>query len=195
MVTKLRKLQFLVMPLTVMMLAAFSNVRSQAPVHIEATAMGTSTQLGRVVNIDLRIREFSTAEDQKILLGVFEQKGSEGLANALEKMKAKGRIAITGTVGYDLNYIRQFKMRDGSRRIRFITDRAIRFNEAWYDTRTMDYQLSMGEVIIPASKVKSSGTLMPVALLRVTKRGEVEIENYQNPWKLTNIRIRSHGVR
>jgi hypothetical protein len=104
-------------------------------------------------------------------------------------MNSKGRIAITGTLGYDVNYIREFKMPDGSRRIRFVTDRAIRFGEAWHSTRSMDYQLCLGELIITAQGSKNSGTLMPAALLRLNKEGELEIENYQNPWKLTNIRI------
>jgi hypothetical protein len=104
-------------------------------------------------------------------------------------MNAKGRIAITGTLGFDVNYIREFKMPDGSRRIRFVTDRAIRFAEAWHSTRSMDYQLSLGEVILSSSNSKNTGTLMPAALLRINKEGEIEIENYQNPWKLSNIRI------
>src|SRR5215203_4853533 len=147
-VTKFRKLQSHLLPIAMTIMVAFFSARAQKVMHIAATAMGTSTQLGRVVSVDLRINEFSTAEDQKVLLGVFAEKGSEGLANALEKMNAKGRIAVTGTLGYDVNYIREFKMPDGSRRIRFVTDRAIRFAEAWHSTRTMDYQLPMGEVII-----------------------------------------------
>ena len=177
------------LPLTAILLSALFQAQAQKVMHVGATAMGTSTQLGRLVNVDLRINEFSTPEDQKVLLEVFAEKGSEGLANALEKMNAKGRIAITGTLGYDVNYIREFKMPDGSRRIRFVTDRAIRFGEAWHSTRSMDYQLCLGELIITAQGSKNSGTLMPAALLRLNKEGELEIENYQNPWKLTNIRI------
>jgi hypothetical protein len=155
--------------------------------HITATAMGTSTQLGRIVNIDVRVNEYSTPEDQKILFDAFRRRGSQGLANSVEKMSSKGRIAITGTIGYDLNYIREFKMADGGRKIRFVTDRPISFRESWYGTRSRDYQLCMGEIILGPNG-KYSGTLMPAAMLRL-KSGEVEIEAYQNPWRLTNIHI------
>jgi hypothetical protein len=47
----------------------------------------------------------------------------------------------------------------------------------------------MGEVIITPNKKKSSGTLMPAANLKLNKKGDLEIETYQNPWRLTNIRI------
>ena len=53
------------LPLTAILLAAFFNAQAQKLMHIAATAMGTSTQLGRIVNVDLRINEFSTPEDQK----------------------------------------------------------------------------------------------------------------------------------
>jgi hypothetical protein len=88
------------------------------PEYIQATAEGTSTQMGRMVSVNIIINEYSTVEDQKALIQAFGEKGNEGLNHALDKMKAKGRIAITGTLGYDLNYIRQFQTPDGNRRMR-----------------------------------------------------------------------------
>src|SRR6478672_3218025 len=155
---------------------------------INATAMGTSTQLGKIVSIDLHIREYSKPEDQKILLQAFSEGGSDELTNALDKMSSKGRMAITGTIGYDVHYIRIFHNSDGSKTIRFVTDRPIRFGEAWGDTRSRDYSVSIIEIKIPASGKKSTGTLLPAARPKVNKKGELEIELYQNAWNLTNIR-------
>jgi hypothetical protein len=165
-----------------------TNTFAQRIKQISATARGTSTQMGRIVNVDFHIYGFSTPDDQKILLEAFRADGSEGLANALDKMNSKGRIAITGTIGYDVNYIREFKMPDGSVKIRFVTDRPIRFAEAWGSTRTIDYMISMGEIIISKQKGKSGGTLMPASKVKLNKEGELEIEAYQNPWELVNIR-------
>ena len=159
------------------------------PRQISATARGTSTQMGRIVTVDIHINSLSTQADQGILLEAFQADGSEGVANALDKMRSKGRIALTGTVGYDLNYIRRFKMPDGSVKIRFVTDRPITFGEHWYATRTVDYQLSLGEIIIRPGKGKSTGTLMPATRLRINTKGELEHETYQNPWELVNIRV------
>jgi len=68
--------------------------------------MGTSTQLGQVVGITVIIYEYSTPFDRQVLVQAFDKGQNQGLVNALTKMKAVGRISITGTLGYDLSYIR-----------------------------------------------------------------------------------------
>jgi len=50
----------------------------------------------------------------------FDKAGSEGLFNALEKMPSKGRIAITGTLGYDISFIRKIPTENGFK-IRVLT--------------------------------------------------------------------------
>src|SRR4029077_15427621 len=53
---------------------------------IDATAFGTSTQLGRNFGVKLVIYEFSSPEDRDILIQAFQKGQNEGLVNALEKM-------------------------------------------------------------------------------------------------------------
>ena len=69
------------------------------PIHIQAQAFGQAQQLGRSFGVDIIIQEYSTAADQKALLEAFSAKQNEGLVNALSKMKSKGRISVTGTLG------------------------------------------------------------------------------------------------
>src|SRR3974390_2532622 len=95
---------------------------------IDATAFGTSTQLGRNVGVTLIIYEWSTAEDRQILVDAFKQGSNKGLVSALQKMKAVGRMSITGTLGSDVSFIRLIQTPTG-RKIRFITNRQIRFGE------------------------------------------------------------------
>ena len=156
-------------------------------IFIQATAMGQSQQMGRLFSVNIWIEELSTPQDQKALLEAFNAKGNEGLVNALSKMRSKGRVAITGTLGYDVNYIRRFKQPDGSTVIRLVTDRPLQFGEVWADTRSSDYSLSGIEIIIPPDKKKSSGTLLPACQFKLDKNKHLEIEAFQNPWKLTNI--------
>src|SRR5271156_3779457 len=59
---------------------------------IDATAMGTSTQLGAIVNIKVIINRFSTEEERQQLITAFKQGQSQGLVNALSKMESVGRI-------------------------------------------------------------------------------------------------------
>jgi hypothetical protein len=163
------------------------SAEDRKPKTIDATAMGTSTQLGQMVNVKVTIYEFSTEEDRAILSEAFKQGKQQGLVNALSKMKAVGRIAITGTIGYDLSFIRLIPTPTG-RKIRFITNRQIRIGEAYAGTRTLDYELTGGEFDINDSdKDKSTGILYPATKLVLNKEGQIEFQLYKNPWKLTNI--------
>jgi hypothetical protein len=154
---------------------------------IDASAMGTSTQLGKNVSIKVTIYEFSTDEDRQFLIDAFKKGQNQGLVNALTKMKAVGRIAITGTLGYDLSFIRLIPTPTG-RKIRFVTNRLLRFGEAYYDTQTKAYNLTAGEIEINDSdKDKSAGVLYPAAQLVINKEGQLEFQLNKNPWKLVNI--------
>jgi hypothetical protein len=154
---------------------------------IDATAMGTGTQLGKTVSVKLIIYRYSTEDDRAVLVDAFKKGQNQGLVDALSKMKPVGRIAITGTVGSDAAYIRLTKT-DSGRKIRFATNRLIRFGEAYNNTRTIAYNLTAGEVNLDDSdKKKSEGSLYPASQLIINKDGQLEFQLNKNPWKLVNI--------
>jgi hypothetical protein len=154
---------------------------------IDATAMGTSTQMGRLGTVRIIIYDYSTPEDRQTLVQAFQKGQSEGLANALSKMKAVGRIQIPGTVGYDLSFIRDIPTPTG-RKIRFITNRKIAFAENYANTQSKSFNLTAGEINIDKEdKNKSGGVLYPATQLVINKDGELQFDLNQNPWKLTNI--------
>jgi hypothetical protein len=155
---------------------------------ISCTAFGQGTQLGKTFSVNIIIQEYSEPSDRQILLDAFNKGGSQGLFNAVSKMQSKGHLAITGTVGYDINYIREFPSAT-QRVIRLVTNRPITFGEVWSDSRSMSYNLSILELIIPTGKKgKGTGTLLPAAELQLNKKtNEIEIEAYKNPWKLQNV--------
>jgi hypothetical protein len=154
---------------------------------IDATAMGTSTQLGKTVSVKVIISQFSTEEDRAVLVDAFKKGQNQALVDALSKMKPVGRIAITGTVGSDLAYIRLIRT-DTGRTIRFATNRLIRFGEAYSNSRTIAYNLTAGEFDLNDSdKNKSTGVLYPASQLIINKDGQLEFQLNKNPWKLVNI--------
>lgn len=176
--------------LTALLVTAAAPAIAQAngkPAVIDATAMGTSTQLGKTVSIKVTINRFSTEEERQQLIAAFKKGQSQGLVDALSKMQPAGRIAITGTLGYDLAYIRLVKTPTG-RRIRFATNRLIRFGEAYTNSQSMAYDLTAGEFDLnDADKDKSTGVLYPASQLIINKKGELQFELRKNPWKLVNI--------
>jgi len=165
---------------------AFSQNRSK-PETIEATAMGTDTQLGKEFSVTLTIYEYSPRADKQLLIEAFQNGKDQGLYNALSKMKVVGRIAVTGTLGYDVSYIQMTPTPTG-RKIRFVTNRLLRFGELYWDTWSTAYNLTAGELDLnDVDKSKSTGSLYPEAELVINKQGELQWNLVGNPWKLVDI--------
>ena len=153
----------------------------------QAQAMGQNTQVGQTFNVTVHIDEYSTPEERQILIDAFNTGGSKGLYNALDKMSARGHIAITGTLGYDIKFARKIPADEGFKLI-VVTNRPINFREAWISDRSMDYNLSYLEMTLNKETGKGTGTLIPAALFKIDKKsGEVTIEAFKNPWSLANI--------
>ncbi len=172
---------------TLLVLGSIPGLARDKYETIDATAWGTSTQLGRNIGITLTIYQYSTPLDRDTLVEAFQKGQNQGLVNALEKMKAVGHIAITGTLGYDLSYIRMIDTPTG-RTIRFATNRPIRFGEAYYDTQSSYYTLTAGEININTQdKSKSNGVLYPAAQLTIGEDGQLTLNLNKNPWRLGDI--------
>ena len=173
--------------LALLLLSSIPGLARDKNETIDATAWGTSTQTGRNVGITIIIYQYSTPEDQSILMEAFQKGQNQGLVNALEKMKAVGHISITGTLGYDLSFIKLIQTPTG-RTIRFVTNRQIRFGEAYYDTQSQYYNLTAGEININSQdKSKSDGVLYPAAQLSIGSDGQLELNLNKNPWRLGDI--------
>lgn len=154
---------------------------------IDATARGTSTQMGNIGSIKVIINQYSTPQDRAVLKDAFQKGGNQGLVDALSKMKSAGRIQIPGTVGYDLAYAIAIPTPTG-RKIRFVTNRKIAFREAYRNTESQAYDLTAGEIEInDQDKNKSAGVLYPAAQLGIDSEGQLSINLRKNPWRLTNI--------
>src|SRR6516162_2601542 len=111
-----------------LLLAGFSTTLcAQERMTIQATARGTSTQMGKMFNVNILIQQLSTPEDQKTLIDSFNRSGQDGLVKALENMKPKGRIRFaSGGVGNDIKHIIELPSENG-RRFRLVTDRTLAF--------------------------------------------------------------------
>ena len=154
---------------------------------IQAQAMGQNRAAGKNFNVTVSIDSYSTPDDQKLLIDAFNQGGQAALSKSLSKMKSKGRVAVTGTLGYDIAYVRTFPTADG-RRVRLITDRPIRFAEARENGRSTDYDISALELNINNDKSKSSGSLIIGLRVKVDKDNQFVFESYgSGPWKLVNV--------
>jgi hypothetical protein len=163
------------------------GLSANKPETIDASAMGTGTQMGEHINITLNINDYSTQADKQMLVQAFEKGKNQGLVDALSKMKAAGHIEVTGTLGYDCSYIRMIPTPTG-RKIRFVTNRLLSFGEVYRDSRSTAYDLTAGEFDLnDTDKSKSTGVLYPAAEFEIDKQGELQINLIGNPWQLADI--------
>jgi hypothetical protein len=154
---------------------------------IEASAMGTGSQMGQVISISVEIYDYSTPEDRQVLVQAFSTGQNQGLVNALTKMHAVGHISITGTLGYDLAFIKMIPTPTG-RKIRFVTNRQLRFGEVFTDSQSTAFNLTGGEFDVDdTDKKKSTGILYPECQLAIDKEGQLQIQLAQNAWKLADV--------
>jgi|ERR1700741_92015 hypothetical protein len=154
---------------------------------IGATAMGTGTQMGQVISISVEIYDYSTPEDRQLLVEAFTKSQNQGLVNALTKMHAVGHISITGTLGYDLSFVRMIPTPTG-RKLRFVTNRQLTFGEVWADSQSTAFNLTGGEFDLDdTDKKKSTGVLYPACQLAIDKEGQLQIQLNQNAWKLVDV--------
>jgi len=183
----IKKLKMSVAAVAILAMTAVSGFARDKYETIDAQAYGTSTQLGKNFTVRLIIYEYSTPDDRKILIDSFQKGQNDGLVNALEKMKAVGRITMPNTLGFDVSYIHEIKTPTG-RSIRFITNRKIAFGEAYWNSQSKSYNLTAGEINIDdQDKKKSGGVLYPATQLTINKDGEPQWDLRMNPWKLNNV--------
>jgi len=165
---------------------AFSQDRSK-PETIEATARGTEAQTGKEFNISLIIYDYSSRADKQILNEAFQGGKDQGLYNALSKMRAVGHISVRGALGYDVSYIQVIPISTG-RKIRFVTNRLLRFGEEYRDSLSTSYNLTAGEIDLnDEDKSKSTGTFYPEAELTIDKQGDLQYNLVGFPWQLVDI--------
>lgn len=165
------------------------TAQAQGRMTIQATAMGTSTQMGKIYDVTIYINQFSTPDDRKALIDAFARSGQDGLLNVLDDMNPKGRVRFSsGGVGNDVKYIIELPS-DKGRRFRLVTDRNIAFAELYQGTRSRDYSVGAIELVLTPDG-NGSGTVLPACKLTVDKKTQqIEVETYQNPWNLTNFII------
>ena len=158
------------------------------------TALAYMPHRGRrtTANVDLRVKGYTTDEEARVLAGVLRDGGPEALLNALEKADSKGKITLTGRVGfYDLKLIRSRPTPTG-RQIVAVGDRPMGFLELYYSGRSKDYEFGILTVDFKRDgkgKEKGEGALLYAAKVKVIDGNKIELEHFGiDPIRLMSVR-------
>lgn len=183
------ELLLLVCAALIMPMSATSGAKGRSEVF---SALAQLPVEGTTTNVKIYINGYSTPQDAERLNATLLRGGPSALLKALRKMKSLGRVEKEGTVGnYDFKLILSKPTATG-RHIYAVADRPIGFLEAYFSTRSKDYQFGILELDLKTGdneKEKGEGTLIYAAKVRVVGGEKVEVEN------LTFAPIRLLGIR
>ena len=160
--------------------------------YLPAGAGPAMVGAGARANLDLYVNSYTTDADAKTLAALLVQAGPYALLKALEKTKSKGKVTLSGRVGfYDLKLIRSHKTSTG-RRIYAIGDRPVGFLEAYVSNRSRDYPFGILQLDLTTNekgKEEGAGALIYSGKIKVLEGNSIEVETYGiEPIRLMGVR-------
>jgi len=132
---------------------------------------------GGTFQLTMNVDEWTSVEERKRLVVVFKEGGSEALMKELRKMKA-GYIlppAFARWPSWEVDVASSIPQPDGGRIVRLFTERPIVFGEAYYNTRSKDYEFGIVEMKLNAEG-EGEGVAIPAAKLSMNAEGELVVE-------------------
>jgi hypothetical protein len=161
----------------------------QKPEQFSATAFGQAGMFGgKSVGLNIYITDYSSNQEVEDLANTLKTKGSDALLSAIQKMKEKGRVSPTGSVGWAVPVVRQHSTAKG-RRIVMFGDRPIGFYEARSAPRSKGYEFGM-LVLDVNDKGEGEGLLYGACKVKFTKDDQLEVEHYgQKPARLAAVKL------
>jgi hypothetical protein len=132
---------------------------------------------GGTFQLTMNVDAWTSVEERKRLLGVFKEGGSEALMKELRKMKA-GYIlppSFARWPSWEIDVASSIPQPGGGRIVRLFTERPIIFGEAYYGTRSKDYEFGIVELKLNADG-EGEGATIPAARLSLDGEGQIVVE-------------------
>lgn len=166
--------------LLVAVAAALAADEKKDPDTFTATVLQTANMRlpgGGTFQITMNVERWTSVEERKRLLTVFKEGGSEALMKELRKQKAGYIVppAFSRWPSWEVDVASSIPQADGGRIVRLFTERPIAFGEAYYNTRSKDYEFGIVELRLDA-KGEGQGATIPAAKLTLNESGEIEVE-------------------
>jgi hypothetical protein len=169
--------------------ASGQNESPKKPEHFSATAFGQQGMFaGKSVGLNIYITDYSSDQEVQDLAATLQSKGSDVLLNAIQKMKSKGSVAVTGYTGWRVPVVRQRPTEKG-RRVVMFGDRPISFYEARNAPRSKSYEFGM-LILNVNDKGEGDGLLYGACKVKFNKDNELEVEHYgMAPARLAAVKL------
>jgi len=182
----------LILPVLLFLLVAPSAPAAEPVLRLAAFAVNMSgVGRTRAETLQIVIERWTTDEERTKLLDTLIEKGSDKLLDAVQGIKPRaGYIRTTSSLGWDIQYAREYDLASGGKRIVFATDRPMSFRERINSARSVDYDFMAGEIRLGPNG-KGEGKLVPAAKITYDKeKKQIEVENYAAlPVRLTEVTV------
>ena len=146
---------------------------------------------GGATTLNIVIERWSTDEERAKLLDTLVEKGPDKLLDVVDDIKPRaGFIRTNRSLGWDIQYAREFPLPTGGKRIIFVTDRPMGFYEMHNSTRSADYEFMLCEIHLGPDG-KGEGKLATATKISYNKdEKKIELENYgTQPVRLTQVTL------
>ena len=135
----------------------------------------------------ISVDRWSTEAERTQLMTALRDKGPRAMMRVLQDLRRAGSIRTGNSLGHPVHFAYQTVGEDGAREILMVTDRYIGFEEAWHNSRSVDYPFMVVQMEIPPEG-PGSGTLTAAPKI-LAYSNILELENFTSaPVRLTNIR-------
>ena len=169
---------------TLVVIAAALLIAATAIAQEKATFTGTIVQTqnmrlpgGGTFQIKIVVDQWTSVEERERLLGVFKESGSEALMTELRKQKAGYIVppAVSRWPSWEIDVAALIETEDG-KIVRVFTERPIIFGEAYYNTRSKDYEFGIVELKLDRDG-KGEGATIPAVRLSLDEQGNIVVES------------------
>lgn len=171
-------------------LASAGQSADQAkPEHFSATVFGQSgMSLGKSAVLNIYVNGYTSDQEVEQLAATLKDGGSDALLSAIQKMKEKGRVSVTGKTGWAVSVVRQHPT-DKGRKIVMFSDRPIGFYEATTAPRSKQYQFGL-LILNINDKGTGDGLLYGACKVKFTKDDQLEMEYFSTaPARLIGVKV------
>jgi hypothetical protein len=133
---------------------------------------------GGTFQLTMNVDRWSSVEERKRLLTLFKEGGKEALMKELRQLKAGYIVppAFARWPSWEVDVAASIPQADGGRIVRLFTERPIAFGEAYYNTRSKDYEFGIVELRLDAEG-KGEGMTIPAATLSLDAEGQIVVES------------------
>ena len=183
-----------------------AGVRAQGPAElalpIRLTAFAVNMSgigPGSAGMVEIRLTNWSTAEERKRVIETMIDKGQDALLSVLQDLPVKGRLRFPNKpgpdadnlrLGWDVRYAWHTPGEDGGHRLVIALDRYMTFQEIRNQARTVDYPFTLIEIRLNKEGEGQGKLAYATKISFDKKKNTVELENYSTePVRLTTVKV------